>query len=131
MRHQSTFGRFGWARSLIAGAAAASVACALAGCQADYAADITNKTPQPVMAKIFRKGDKGAVLGDARRLGPGDRALVGPVRTDKGHGAFLSVDTFGDPTRPLTLGLAPGQVFLEIQQEGEGPNALLRIVVKP
>ena len=111
--------------------ALAAALVALTGCQADYSADITNRTAQPVMAQIFRKGDKGAVLGAARRLGPGDRAFVGAVRTDKGHGAFLAIDTMGNPTRPVTMDLAPGEAFLEIQQEGEGPGGVLRIVVKP
>ncbi len=103
---------------------------ALAGCQADYAVDVTNRTPQPIRADIFRKGGDSAVLGASRRLGPGDRAAVGPVRTSKDYGAFLSIDSMGNPGRPLTVDLPKGTSYVEIQQDGEGPNSPLRIVEK-
>jgi hypothetical protein len=103
----------------------------MVGCQADYAVDVTNRTPQPVQVSIFRKsgGDK-AVLGASRRLGPGDRASLGPVRTSKDYGAFMSVDSGGNPGRPLTADLPKGSTFVEIMQDGEGPNSPLRIVEK-
>src|SRR5437879_552401 len=104
---------------------------ALAGCQADYAADITNKTSLPVMATIFRRSDHGAVLGAARRLGPGDRGFVGVVHTDKGRGAYLQIDIMPNPTRPVTMELPPGQSYLELEQEGEGPGSPLRVLIKP
>jgi hypothetical protein len=114
------------------GAALILAACGLSACQADYAADITNRTPQPIRANIFRKGGgDNAVLGASRRLGPGDRMLVGPVRTSKDYGAFLSVDSMGNPTRPLTTDLPRGTVYLVIEQDGQGPDAPLRIVEKP
>src|SRR2546423_4860106 len=83
----------------------AFLAFILAGCQADYGVDITNRTPQAVFARIFRKGSSQAVLGAAQRLGPGDRSFVGPVRTDKQHGAFLSIDTYSNPGQPITADL--------------------------
>ena len=107
-----------------------TLAGSLTGCKADYAADLTNRTPQPVFAQIFRKGGGKAVLGTARRLGPGDRAYIGPVRTDKDHGAFLSIDTLSNPGRPVTIDLPPGTVFYEIQQEGQAPDSPLRLVEK-
>lgn len=106
-------------------------ALVLTGCQTDYAADITNKTPQPVFAQIFAKRDNGAVLGASKRLGPGDRLLVGPVRNDKNKGAFISVDTLPNPGRPITADLVPGTAFLEVQQDGEGTAGPIRIVEKP
>lgn len=103
----------------------------VSGCQADYAADLTNRTPQPIFAQMFRKGGSaGGMLGTSRRLGPGDRVFVGPIRTDKRHGAFLSIDSLGNPGRPITLDLQPGTVFLEVQQDGTGPDAPLRIFEK-
>lgn len=112
--------------------AAMAIVCvsALAGCQADYAVDVTNRTPQPIRADIFRKGSDSAVLGDSRRLGPGDRASLGPVRTSKDYGAFLSIDTMGNPGRPLTVDLPRGTSYVEVHQDGEGPNSPLRIVEK-
>ena len=102
----------------------------LAGCNADYAVDITNKTPQPVFAKIFRKGGSAGMLGASARLGPGDRTFLGPVRTDKGNGAFLSIDTFGNPGRPITADIIPGTAFIEVHQDGQSADAPLRIVEK-
>lgn len=114
---------------------AASVICAsvlaLAGCRADYAADITNKTSQPVFASIIPKGGDRAVVGASRRLGPGDRAFVGPVRVDKNKGAYLTVDAMGNPGRPITVDLLEGTAFLEVQQDGTGSNPPMRIVEKP
>ena len=102
----------------------------MVGCQADFGADITNRTPQPVFATIFRKGGSEAVAGASRRLGPGDRAFVGTVRTRKDHGAFISVYTMGNPDGPVTADLPPGESYLEIQQDGQGPSSPIRIVEK-
>jgi hypothetical protein len=102
----------------------------LAGCQADYAAQITNKTSQPVTAHIFRKGPSQAVLGAMVRLGPGDRGILGPVRTNKGYGAFLTIYPAGSPERPLTVDLMPGDAFYEVQQESDKSDSPLRIVEK-
>ena len=107
-----------------------ALGAALAGCKADYSVDITNKTPQPVFAQIIRKGGTRAMLGASARLGPGDRAGLGPVRTNKDSGAYLSVDTLGNPGRPISVDLAPGAAFVEVQQDGDGPNSPLRIVEK-
>jgi hypothetical protein len=104
-------------------------ACAV-GCQADYAADIVNRTPQPVYTNLFRKGPGNPVLGDSRRLGPGDRASIGPVRTSKDYGAFLVVETMGNRARPLSIDLPIGTSYLEVEQDGEGPDSPLRIVEK-
>ena len=109
---------------------AAGALAVLGGCKADYAVDITNKTPQPVFAQIMRKGGTNGMLGASVRLGPGDRSGLGPVRTEKDHGAYLTVDTLGNPGRPVTMDLAPGAVFVEVQQDGEGPNSRIRVVEK-
>jgi len=118
-------------RACVMGLAGMAMAGALGCCQADYSADITNKTSVPISAQIFRKSENGAVMGAYRRLGPGDRELVGPVRTDVGHGAFLVVDSLGNPPHPLTMDISPGQAFLDVTQEGEGESRVLHIVVKP
>jgi hypothetical protein len=102
----------------------------LAGCQADYAADIMNNTPQPIFTYVFRKGPSSPVLGDSRRLGPGDHNTVGPVRTTQDYGAFLSIETTNTRGRPLTVDLHPGTSSFEIQQDGEHPDAPIRIIDK-
>ena len=102
----------------------------LGGCNADYAVDVTNKTPQPVFAKIFRKGGTSGMLGASARLGPGDRTFLGPVRTEKSHGAFLSIDTYGNPGRPVTADILPGTAYIEVVQDGQGADSPIRIVEK-
>lgn len=94
------------------------IASMLSGCKADFGADVTNQTPQPLFAQIMLKGNDGAsaTLGASRRLGPGDRAFIGPVRTDAKAGAYLALDTLPNPGRPVTHDLAPGTSFLVISQ---------------
>lgn len=102
----------------------------LAGCQADYSADVTNKTPQPLFVQVFSKGNNEASLGASRRLGPGDRALIGPVRNQKNLGAFLSVDTLPNPGKPITLDLAPGANFFDVRQDSDTTAGPLVVIPK-
>lgn len=96
---------------------------AVAGChRADVAADVHNTTPQPLFVEIYVKGNAGrpATLEASRRLGPGDRAVVGPVR-QVAHppGAFVKIDTMPNPSRPVTRDLAEGTNYLTVRQEGD------------
>lgn len=104
-------------------------ACWLGGCQADFAADIRNETPQPVFAQIFMKSNDGksSVMGASKRFGPGDRGFIGPVRTNKDAGAFLVVDTLPNPTTPITYDLPPGVSFLAVEQIGAAAAGPLRL----
>lgn len=106
--------------------------CTLAGCQADYGADIHNKTSTPVFAQLMVKANdrnQPATLGASRRLGPGDRGAVGPVRANQRPGSvFLVVDSLPNPSKPVTADLRPGTAFVEVTQEGSGP---LRLSEKP
>jgi hypothetical protein len=100
----------------------------LAGCQADYSADVHNNTPQPVFVQIFKKGQ--GTLGVNKRLGPGDRAFIGTVRNAQKKGAYMAVDTLSNPGRPLTVDLMPGATFFELQQDGTSPQSPLRLIEK-
>jgi hypothetical protein len=105
---------------------------ALGACQADYGADIHNKTSTPIFAQLMVKANdhnQPAVLGASRRLGPGDRGAVGPVRANARPGSvYLLVDSLPNPSKPSGVDLAPGTAFLEVNQDGNGP---LRIQEKP
>ncbi len=96
----------------------------LGGChRADVSADVHNTTPQPLFVEIYVKGNFGreATLEASRRLGPGDRALVGPVRqVGFPPGAFVRMDTRPNPSLPLELELNEGTNFLRVRQEGDG-----------
>ncbi|MBX3385864.1 MAG: hypothetical protein KF768_04785 [Phycisphaeraceae bacterium] len=109
-------------------------AAIVGGChRADVAADVHNTTPQPLFVQIFVKGNQGrpATLGASRRLGPGDRALVGPVRQiEIPPGAFAQIDTMPNPGRPVTVDLEGGTVFLTVRQEGDGTAGRLWVEEK-
>ena len=112
--------------------AIASMATVLVGCQADFAADVLNRTPQPLFAQIMSKSNDGksSVLGASRRLGPGDRAMIGPVRNDEKAGAYLVLDTLPNSTRPISLDLRPGTSFLIVTQDSPDHSSPLRIEEK-
>lgn len=97
----------------------------LTGCQADYGADITNRTSTPIFAQLMVKANdrnSAAVMGAQRRLGPGDRAAIGPVRAPARPGSvFLVVDSLPNTSKPLSADLLPGTAFLEVTQDGTGP----------
>jgi len=109
-------------------------ALALPGCQSNYAADIHNKTPTPVFAQLMVKANdrnQPATLGAQRRLGPGDRAAVGPVRANIRPGSvYLLVDSMPNPSRPVSADLTPGTAFIEITQEGDAMGGQLHIAEK-
>ena len=98
---------------------------ALTGCQSDYGADITNQTSTPIFAQLMVKANdrnSAAVMGAQRRLGPGDRAALGPVRAAARPGsAFIVIDSLPNPSRPITADLQPGTAFLVVTQDGNGP----------
>lgn len=101
------------------------------GCQADYAADLHNQAATPVFAQLMIKAnnrDQAATLGASRRLGPGDRALIGPVRAHENPGSvYLVVDSLPNKARPATMDLAPGTSFLQIFEDQQ----TIRIIPKP
>lgn len=102
---------------------------ALAGCNANYAVDVLNGTPQPLFVKIYNKGNTEATLAASERLGPGDRAQVGPVQNAKNLGAYAMFDTLPNPTRPITVDLNPGMNYFEVHQQGTATSGPL--VVTP
>lgn len=107
-------------------------AAAGAGCQANYAADVHNTTPQPVFVQMIKNANQPgsakpmAVL--QRRLGPGDRGALGPIRaSDRAGAVSIVVDTLPNPSRPVTLDLMPGTTFLEVTMEGGATTGPIRV----
>jgi hypothetical protein len=104
----------------------------LAGCQTNYGADIHNQTSTPVFAQIMVKANdrnQPAVVGASRRLGPGDRGSVGPVRgAVKPGSAYLIVDSLPNPSKPASADLLPGTAFVTVTNADDGS---LRITEKP
>ncbi len=105
-------------------AAAAIAFAGLAGCQADYAADIVNKSAHPVFVQLVTRahgiGEKSVVAAN-KRLGPGDRSFIGPVRaSDKAGSVYVTVDSLPNTVQPFSMDLAPGTTFLEAMQDDSG-----------
>ena len=98
----------------------------LAGCRADYSADIRNLTPQPIFAQLTENRRDGTVIVATRRLGPGDRALVGPVRAESGRVALL-IDTKPNPEAPARRDLQPGQNAFNVRQRTDEVSGPLEI----
>ncbi len=117
-------------KTLISATLCASLA--LAACQADYGADIHNTTSGPVYAQLMVKANdrnQPATLNATRRLGPGDRGTVGPVRANARPGSvYLTVDSLPNPSHPASADLRPGTAFITVTQEPGGP---LQIHEKP
>lgn len=114
----------GWRKGVLAIGAAAAMLAGLAGCQADYAADITNRTPNPMFVQLVTRahgiGEKSVVAAN-KRLGPGDRSFIGPVRaSDKAGSVFVSIDSMPNTAAPFTMDLPPGTTFLEATQNDDG-----------
>lgn len=98
----------------------------MSGCQASYATDIRNTTPQPLYAQLMEQFDKSATVRASVRLGPGDRGALGPVVAREGR-AFLVVDTHPNPGTPVTVPLAVGTTALEVIQRGEEMSGPLEV----
>jgi hypothetical protein len=106
----------------------------LTGCQASFTADIRNQTPQPLFAAIRQRTDDGRnpILAE-QRLGPGDRASVGPVRAPVGR-ALLVLDTRPNPQGPWTTDLRPGITSFAVTQKGDqtaGPLEVRQVAQTP
>lgn len=110
------------------------LAAALSGCTATFSADLRNQTPQPVFAQIVqRTDDERRPILASLRLGPGDRATIGPVRTNIGR-AILSLDTLPNPQGAYTTDLRPGLTTFTISQKGDkaaGPLEIREISSSP
>lgn len=108
------------------------VGATLAGCQADYGADVRNTTPQPVYAQLLVRSGGGESVVLQKRLGPGDRGYLGPVRaSDKPGRVSVAVDSLPNPVRPATLDLLPGTTFVDVLQDGDRTAGALRLSPKP
>jgi hypothetical protein len=123
------------ARTLLLGLGILAIGSLFGGCQqskyATFAGDIRNGTPQPLYVQLLeRHPDTGGVAGRAAtRLGPGDRASIGPSRMRIGY-AMMQVDTKPNPEAPISIDLEPGTTILEVTQrtdEVAGPLQVRRI----
>jgi hypothetical protein len=107
------------------------VAAGLGACQTDYSADIHNTTSAPVFAQMMARAhgrDDPPVLGAVKRLGPGDRAFIGPVRaSDRAGMVYVTIDSLPASNRPTVLDLHPGLNALDVVDE----NGMLRVMPKP
>lgn len=99
---------------------------AMTGCQAGYAVDVRNTTPQPVYAQLMEQFDTGTVMRSSVRLGPGDRGGLGPVVAREGR-AFVVVDTVPNPGTPVRVPIAIGTTVIEVIQQGNQMSGPLEV----
>jgi hypothetical protein len=114
----------GWKRRFVAMGLGGVALATVAGCQADYAADIINRSSDPVFVQLVTRahgaGEKSVVAAN-KRLGPGDRSFIGPVRaSDRAGSVFVSIDSLPESSRPFTMDLPPGVTFLEAGKNDDG-----------
>lgn len=119
-----------YGKSIAGAMIGAAVLFAAVGCQADFGADVTNKTPQPLFVQLFSKGNTDSMLAASKRLGPGDRGVIGPIRNNKHQGAYLTFDTLPNPARPTTVDLDTGMNFFEVHQDSESSAGPLVVIKK-
>jgi hypothetical protein len=100
----------------------------LCGCTARYSADVRNRTPQPLYVGIYQETEVGSSTLASDRLGPGDRAFVGPVRGRIGR-THLWVDTRPNPGPPVTMPLDPGMSIVEVHQTEQSNEGRLELHV--
>lgn len=103
---------------------------ALAACRADFTADIRNHTPQPLFVKIFEERQNSEVILTSARLGPGDRAQIGPVRAEIGR-PRLAIDSRPNPQAPVIFNLRPGTSYFNVSQQGDltaGPLEVREVI---
>ena len=116
---------------LVAGSALAAGLLGAFGCQADYAADVTNKTAVPLTVALVSRASIGPVSQASKRLGPGDRAFLGPIRNARGRGAYIVFDTLPNPGRPTTVELlADSTSYFEVRLDGDRNDAPLIVIPK-
>lgn len=100
----------------------------LSGCTARYTADVRNRTPQPLYVGIYQDTEVGSSTLASDRLGPGDRAFIGPVRGRIGR-THLWVDTRPNPGPPVTMLMEGGTSIVEIRQTEETNEGRLELHV--
>lgn len=109
-------------------AAGLGVVPALAGCNAFYTADVRNFADQPVMAELKQGGRRpdGSVIA-RRRVPPGDRGKIGPIRAPKNAVIFLEVDFAGNEGYPARLDLPSGTTVVNVERIDEGAIGRIRL----
>jgi hypothetical protein len=102
-------------------------ALGLGGCRSSYALDVRNQTPQVLYAQVLSKNNAGTQVLGTRRLGPGDRAGLGPWTLDSREVVWAQFDTNPNPERAPELTLRPGLSVLEVTQDGTATAGPLRV----
>lgn len=117
----------GWVKSAALTLTTTAALSGLSGCVSSYAVDVRNQTSQPLYVQLLqRPGGGGEPVLGTMRMGPGDRAAIGPAKVKTGY-AYVQLDTKPNPGSPVTLDLAPGVTILDVTQTSDGPEGQLQV----
>lgn len=98
------------------------------GCNSSYTVDVRNRTDQPVVATIRQTElTGGSNILEQRRIGPGDRHRIGPVRPDIIQNVFLEVDFAGNVGHPGELLLTPGLTVINVHRTEDGSEGKIEL----
>jgi len=120
-------------RARTAGLAACVLVAVLAGCKSQYEVNVRNQADQPVTAEIRA----GSISGTSKvlkvqRIGPGDRAWLGPAKAGWLKTVFLRVDFAGNVEAPATMKLRKGTTAVNVSRADEGAQGSLQLeAVRP
>lgn len=115
-------------RGLLRASAGAIVITCLLGCKASYEVNVRNQADQPIVAQIRSGSPRGASKDlKSQRIGPGDRAWLGPAKAGALKHVFLSVDFEGNEEAPATLKLKRGQTAVNVIRNDQGSHGTVRL----
>jgi hypothetical protein len=104
---------------VLAGAALQFGGCAATIIRTEYRAEVLNDSSGPVLAKLVHKGILNENDLAQKYVGPGDRAVVGPVNRPIVETILLVVEEPGAPSTGQRLELSKGITGVTVRKAGE------------
>ncbi len=109
----------------------AAACLALTGCKASYEVNVRNDADQPITAEMRQGSPKGRNETLIReRIGPGDRATLGPQRVGAFKNVFLAVDFEGNTDLPATTKLRKGLSAVNVNRADDGSRGTVTLETK-
>ena len=100
----------------------------MSGCASQYEVNVRNQTDQPITAEIRRGSMQGASKDlKVQRIGPGDRAWLGPAKAGWLKNVFLRVDFAGNVGMPANLRLRKGTTAVNVTRADQGAQGTIEL----
>lgn len=124
--------RYGGHRIIGAATACLAALAALGGCVSQYRVDVRNMADQPIHAElVWTYNENVSSARRQARIGPGDRATIGPVTVDATKRVTLVVDFQGNVGYPAEMPLDPGRSVVNVKRADEGVAGTIRLEMAP